>query len=159
MFLNAYPQGLCKKNADGSEMDEGKEAGSELVVANSDSAELLELEEEPFYKMAFLVEPPIDIPWISFTIPGRDTEIGTMVGDKLTKRPFAIGFISKDSRPFQGNLAEQYFSDSDVMNVASGQHDLYRVAQSVHNGMNLRASAAATHSNALINLGFRPDIV
>ena len=140
-------------------MDKSKETGSELIIAGGDSAELLELEEEPFYKMAFLVEPPIDVPWISFTIPGRDTEIGTMVGDKLTKRPFAIGFISKDSRPFQGNLAEQHFSDSDVMNVASGQHDLYRVAQSVHNGMNLRASAAATHSNALINLGFRPDSV
>ena len=140
-------------------MDKSKETGSELIIAGGDSAELLELEEEPFYKMAFLVEPPIDVPWISFTIPGRDTEIGTMVGDKLTKRPFAIGFISKDSRPFQGNPAEQLFSDSDVMNVAGGQHDLYRVAQSVHNGMNLRASAAATHSNALINLGFRPDSV
>ena len=45
------------------------------------------------------------------------------------------------------------------MNVAGGQHDLYRVAQSVHNGMNLRASAAAAHSDALINLGFRPDSV
>ena len=159
MFPNAYRPRLCKQDTNASEMDKSKETGSELIIAGGDSAELLELEEEPFYKMAFLVEPPIDIPWISFTIPGRDTEIGTMVGDKLTKRPFAIGFISKDSRPFQGNLAEQYFSDSDVMNVASGQHDLYRVAQSVHNGMNLRASAAATHSNALINLGFRPDSV
>ena len=140
-------------------MDEGEEAGGELVIANGDSAELLELEEELFHEMAFLVEPPIDIPWISFTIPGRDTEIGTMVGDKLTKRPFAIGFISKDSRSFQVNPAEQFFSDSNVMNVAGGQHDLYRVAQSVHNGMNLRSSAAATHSNALINLGFRPDSV
>ena len=140
-------------------MDKSKETGSELIIAGGDSEEHLELEEEPIYQMAFLVEPPIDIPWISFTIPGRDTEIGTMVGDKLTKRPFAIGFISKDSRPFQGNLAEQYFSDSDVMNVASGQHDLYRVAQSGHKGMNLRASAAATHSDALIDLGFCPDSV
>ena len=140
-------------------MDEGKETGSEQIIANGDSAELLELEEEPFYKMAFLVKPPIDVPRISFTLPGRDTEIGIMVGDKLAKRPFAIGFISKDSRPFQGNLAEQHFSDSDVMNVASGQHDLYRVAQSVHNGVNLGASTAATHSDALIDLGFRPDSV
>ena len=137
-------------------MDESKEAGSELIIANGDSAELLELEEEPFYKMAFLVEPPIDVPWISFTIPGRDTEIGIMVGDKLAKRPFAIGFISKDSRSFQVNPAEQFFSDSNVMNVAGGQHDLYRVAQSVHDGVNLGASAAAAYSNALINLGFRP---
>ena len=140
-------------------MDESKEAGGELVIANGDSAELLELEEESFNEMAFLVKPPIDVPWISFTIPGRDAEIRVTVGNKLAKRPFAIGFISKDSRSFQVNPAEQLFSDSNVMNVAGGQHDLYRVAQSVHNGMNLRASATAAHSNALINLGFHPDSV
>ena len=137
-------------------MDESKEAGSELIIANGDSAELLELDEEPFYKMAFLVKPPIDVPRISFTIPGRDTEIRIMVGDKLAKRPLAVSLIGKDSRSFQVNPAEQLFSDSNVMNVAGGQHDLYRGAQSVHNGMNLRASATAAHSNALINLGFRP---
>ena len=137
-------------------MDESKEAGGELVIANGDSAELLELEEELFHEMAFLVKPPIDVPRISFTIPGRDAEVRVTVGNKLAKRPFAIGFISKDSRSFQVNPAEQFFSDSNVMNVAGGQHDLYRVAQSVHNGMNLRASATAAHSNALINLGFRP---
>ena len=137
-------------------MDESKEAGSELIIANGDSAELLELEEEPFYKMAFLVKPPIDVPRISFTIPGRDTEIRIMVGDKLAKRPLAVSLIGKDSRSFQVNPAEQLFSDSNVMNVAGGQHDLYRVAQSVHDGVNLGASAAAAYSNALINLGFCP---
>ena len=137
-------------------MDESKETGSELIIANGDSAELLEFEEELFHKMAFLVKPPIDVPRISFILPGRDTEIRVMVGNKLAKCPFAIGFISKDGRPFQGNPAEQLFSDSDVMNVAGGQHDLNRVAQSIHNGVNLGASAASTHSNALINLGFCP---
>lgn len=89
-------------------MDESKEAGGELVIANGDSAELLEFEEELFHKMAFLVKPPIDVPRISFTIPGRDTEIRVMVGNKLAKCPFAIGFISKDGRPFQGNPAGSF---------------------------------------------------
>lgn len=140
-------------------MDEGKETGSELIIANGDSAELLEFEEELFHKMAFLVKPPIDVPRISFTIPGRDTKIRVMVGNKLAERPFAIGFISKDSRSFQGNPAEQLIGDSDIMNVAGGQHNLYRVAQSVYDGMNLGASATTAHSDALINLGFRPDSV
>ena len=104
--------------------------------------------------MAFLVKPPIDVPRISLAFPGRDTKIRVMVGNKLAKRPFAIGFISKDSRSFQGNPAEQLFSDSDIMNVAGSQHNLYWVAQSVHNGMNLGASAATAHSNALIGLRF-----
>ena len=140
-------------------MDESEEAGSELIETGGDPSELLELEEEVFHKMALLVKPPIDVPRISFIILGRDTEIRIVVGDELAKRPFAIGFISKDSRSFQVNSAEQLFSDSNVMNVAGGQHDLYRVAQSVHNGMNLRASAAAAHSNALIRLGFCPDSI
>ena len=42
-------------------MDEGEEAGSELVEAGGDSSELLELEEEGFHKMTLLVMPPIDV--------------------------------------------------------------------------------------------------
>ena len=133
-------------------MDEGKEARSELIVANGNSAELLEFEEEGFHKMAFLVKPPIDKPRIGITLPGRDTKIRVMVGNKLAKRPLAVGLISKDSRSFQGDPAEQLFSDSDVMNVAGSQHDLNRVAQSVHDGVNLRASAASTDPDALICL-------
>ena len=135
-------------------MDEGKEAGSELIVADGDSAKLLEPEEEPFHKMALLVKLPIDKPRVSLILPGRDTEIRVMVGNKLTKRPFAIGFIRQDGRPFQGHSAEQFVSNRDLVNVTGGQHNLDRIAQSVHDSVNLRASAAAAHSNARI--GLRP---
>ena len=133
-------------------MDEGEEAGSEFVVADGDSTELLELEEELFHKMTFLVEPPIDVPWVGVIRPGRNTEIRIMVGDKLAKLPLAVGLVREDSRPLQVNSAEQFFSDSDVTGIAGRQHDLDRVAQSVHDSMNLGASAATAHSNALIGL-------
>ena len=68
MFLNAYPPGLCKKDTDAGQINESKETGSELIIANGDSAELLELEEELFHEMAFLVKPPIDEPRISFIL-------------------------------------------------------------------------------------------
>ena len=45
-------------------MDEGEEAGGELVKAHGDTAELLELEKEGLHKVAFLVQPPIDRPWV-----------------------------------------------------------------------------------------------
>ena len=102
--------------------------------------------------MAFLVKPPIDVPRISFTIPGRDTKIRVMVGNKLAKLPLAVGLVREDSRPLQVNPAEQFFSDSDVAGVAGRQHDLDRVAQSIHDGVNLGASAASTHSDALVGL-------
>ena len=140
-------------------MDEGEEAGSELIIAHSNSAELLELEEEGFHKMAFLVEPPIDEPRVGVVRLGRDTEIRVMVGDKLAKLPLAVGLVREDSRPLQVNSAEQFFSDSDVAGIASGQHDLNRIAQGVHNGVNLGTSAAPTDADALIGLGFRPDSV
>ena len=87
-------------------MDEGKEVSIELVVADGDSAELLELEEEGFHKMAFLVEPTIDEPRIGVIQPGRDAEIRVVVGDKLAKLPIAVGPVSEGSGTFQVNPAE-----------------------------------------------------
>ena len=75
---------------------------------NGDSAELPELEEEPFHEMTFSVKPPIDAPRIRFILPGQDTEIRIRVGDKLVERRSGTGFISKDSRSFQVNPAEQF---------------------------------------------------
>ena len=140
-------------------MDKGKETGSELIIAHSNSAELLEFEEEGFHKMAFLVEPPIDEPRVGVVRLGRDAEIRVVVGDKLTKLPLAVGPVSENSGAFQVNPAEQFFGDSDVAGVAGRQHDLNRIAQSVHNGVNLGTSAATAHSDALIHLSFRPDSV
>ena len=140
-------------------MDEGEEAGSELVVADGDSAELLELEEEGFHKMAFLVKPPIDIPRIGIIFPRRDTEIRVVVGDELTELPLAIGSVSENGGSLEVNLGDQFLSDSNVRSVSCGQQDRYGVAQSVYSGVNLCASATTAHSNALINLGFRPDSI
>ena len=140
-------------------MDEGEEAGSEFIEASSNPSELLELEEEGFHKMAFLVKPPIDIPRIGIIFPRRDTEIRVVVGDKLSKLPLTVGSVSENGRPLEVNLADQFFSDSNVRSVSCGQQDRYRIAQSVYSGVNLGASATTAHSNALINLGFRPDSI
>ena len=133
-------------------MDESQEAGSELLIADGNPAELLEFEEESFHKMAFFVKVPIDIPRVGVIRLGRDAEVRVMVSDKLAELPFAIGLVRKDSRPFQVNSAEQFFSDSDVTGIAGRQHDFDRVAQSVHDSVDLGASATATDSNALIGL-------
>ena len=135
-------------------MDEGKETSSELIVACGDSAELLEFEEEGFHKMALLVEPPIDIPRIGLVFSGRDAEIRIMIGDKLAQRPFAVSFVREDGRAFQANPAEQFFSDSDIVDVTGSQHDLNRIAQGIDSGVNLGTSAASTDTDALIGLGF-----
>ena len=159
MFLNANPQGLCKKNTDASQVDKSQEAGSELIEASGNPSELLEFEEEGFHKVTFLIKPPIDVPRIGVVFPRRDTEIRVVVGDELTELPLAVGPVSENGRPLEVNLADQFLGDSNVRGIARGQQDRYGVAQSVHSGVNFGASAATAHSNALIDLGFRPDSV
>ena len=156
MFLNANPQGLCKKNTDASQMDEGKEARSEFIKTSGNPSELLELEEKGFHKVALLVEPPVDEPRVGIIFPWRDTEIRIVVGDELTKLPLAVGSVSENGRPLKVDLADQFLGDSNVRSVSCGQQNCYGVAQSVYSGVNLGASATTAHSNALINLGFRP---
>ena len=133
-------------------MDKGEETGGELIVTYGNSAELLELEEECFDKMAFLVKPPINEPRVGIIRLGRDTEICVMVGDKLAKVPLAVGSVSENGSAFEVNSAKQFFSDSNVTGVAGRQHDLDRIAQGVHNGVYLRTSAAPADADALICL-------
>ena len=134
-------------------MDEGKETSSEFIIAGSDTTKLLEFEEKRFHKMAFLVKPPIDEPRISLIVLWRNAKVRIMIGNKLTKSPFPIRFVRKHRRALQPNSAEQFFSDRNVMDVAGRQHYLNWVAKSVYNSVNLGASAAPAHSDALIRLG------
>ena len=109
--------------------------------------------------MSLLVQPPIDIPRIGIIFPRRDTEIRIVVGDELTKLPLAVGPVSENGRPLEVDLADQFLCDSNVRSVSGGHQDRYGVAQSVYSSVNLGASAATAHSDALIDLGFRPDSV
>ena len=135
-------------------MDEGEKARGKLVKAHGDTAELLEFEEEGLHKVAFLVQPPIDRPGVGDIRRWRDTVIRTVVGNELAKLALGVGSVGEDGRPLEVNLADQFLGNGDVSGIASGQHDRYRVAQSVYSGVNLRASAASTDANALIDLGF-----
>jgi len=94
-------------------MDKEKETSSKFSITDGNPSELLEFEEEFFLKMAFFIKPPIDIPRISFCIPGKDTEICVVVSKEPPQYPFAIGLISEDGRAFQGDAAEQLFSDEE----------------------------------------------
>ena len=98
-------------------MDESEEAGSELIIAHSNSAELLELEEEAFHKMALLVKPPIDVPGIGIIFPWRDTEIRVVVSDELTELPLSVGSVGENGRSLEVDLADQFLGDSNVRGV------------------------------------------
>ena len=109
------------KNANACQMDEGEEARGKLVKAHGDTAELLEIEEEGFHKMAFLVQPPIHVPGVGIIRCRQDTEIRVMVGDELAKFPLAIGSVGEDGRSSEINLADQFFGNGDVSGITGGQ--------------------------------------
>jgi len=98
-------------------MDESEEAGRELIIAHSNSAEFLELEEEGFHKMALLVKPPIDVPRIGIIFPWRDTEIRVVVSDELTELPLSVGSVGENGRSLEVDLADQFLGDSNVRGV------------------------------------------
>ena len=95
-------------------MDESEEAGSELIETGGDPSELLELEEEGFHKMALLVKPPIDVPWIGIILPWRNTKIRVVLGDKLSELPLTVGPVSKNGRILEVDLADQFLGNSNV---------------------------------------------
>ena len=111
-----------------------------LAKAHGDTAELFELEEEGFHKMAFLVQPPIHVPGVGIIRRWRDTEIRVMVGDELSKLLLATGSVSENGRSLEVNLGDQFLSDSNVRGIAGGQQNRYGVAQSVYGSVNLHAS-------------------
>lgn len=93
-------------------MDESKEAGSELVIANGDSAELLEFEEELFHKMAFLVKPPIDVPRISLHI---------LKGENTMKTKEELNALKEEVDTLNKKLAE--LNEEELEQVAGGNDD------------------------------------
>ena len=97
MFLKVYPPALCKKYADTGQMDKCQKTVSHLIIAGSDAAKLLQLQEKRLRQMTFLVELPIHIPGIGFIALGRDTEISAMIGNVLSQFPLAISFVGQYS--------------------------------------------------------------
>ncbi len=105
--------------------------------------------------MSVLVKIPVTIPGISLIGLVWNAEISVMVGDILSKSPFPISFIGQNRRTLDIDMTQQVFSDFDIVSTASAELDVNRIAQSIHNSMNLRTAAASTDTDALISLGRR----
>ena len=102
-------------------MYEGKEARSQFIVAGGYSAKLLELEEEFLYKMAFLIQPPVDIPRVGIVFFRRYAKIRVVVGNVFAQGPFAVCPVREHRGSFQADSAEQFLRNCDVASVASRQ--------------------------------------
>lgn len=79
-----------KQNTDTSKVNKREKAGSKLVKTHGDTTIFLELEKEFLHKVAFFVQPPINIPWISVVRFRRNAEVSAVIGDVFPKLPLAI---------------------------------------------------------------------
>ena len=82
---------------------------------------------------------------------------GPLRCDILMDRFCSIRLISKDTAYLDVDLLEQRYSMDRIVISARREHESQRIAQAIHQGMNLRISAASGHSLCFI-LGFFPTI-
>ncbi len=134
-------------------MDKSQKAASPFIVASSNTAKLFQFQKECFHQMSFLIEPPIHIPRIRIIALGWNAEISAMISDILSQRPLSVSFVSQYSHSrTKLDCFQHLLSNLHVMHVSGGQLDMNRIAQGIHNGVNLGTSAASTDPNTLIFL-------
>ncbi|MGI6404403.1 MAG: hypothetical protein ACOX0K_09435 [Oscillospiraceae bacterium] len=64
-------------------MNESQETVGTFVIARSDTAKFLELQEECLHQMPLLIETPIYEPEVGCIAPGGNTEISVTIGNMV----------------------------------------------------------------------------
>ncbi len=121
-----------------------------LILTGGNAAELLQPKEKIFNEMALLVSPPIAEPWGGFIRLGRNAEIGVTIGDILTQAERSVCLDGQHSGAVDGNTAQEFFRNRDVIHVSSRKLDMNRVPQRVNNRMNLRAATSETYFDTFV---------
>lgn len=135
-----------------SNMNKGEKAPGELVIASSHTAKLLDLEEEVFHQMSFLIFVPVAVPRIRFIGLGWNTEICPSVSQKLPKRKLSVGFVGQNGGVGKIKILHKLFRQPTVMYLTGCQNHRNRIPQCVYRGMDFRVSAAPADPNALVFL-------
>ena len=122
-------------------MDASEEVSGCFLVAGSDGSELLELGKEVLDEMASFVDVLVvgafDFPVGLGRDDGRFAGSGERIDDALVG---ILGLVVNEGVGFHGG--DQLVRTSQVMNFATRQKETERVAQSIHQGMDLGAQAA-----------------
>ena len=104
-----------------SDMNKGQEAFGEFIIAGSDAAKFLDLEEKVLHQMPFLVFVPVTVPRIRFIGLGRDTKICPVVSQKFPESKLSIGFVGQNSCVGKIKMLQKLFRHPAIMYLASGK--------------------------------------
>ena len=88
-----------------------------LIITGGNAAKLFQLEEKALHEMAFLVSPPVAEPRLSFIRLWRDAVIGLVGGNVFANPECSVSFVSEHPRTLDGDHAQQFFCNSDIVHI------------------------------------------
>ena len=99
--------------------------------------------EETLDQVALLVDEPIDLAGFGAVAARRDDGFHAPCFDSLDERVAVVPLVADERVGPFWRQAEQRFPLAGVMDLATGQHEVEGVTQSVGNGVDLGAKSAA----------------
>ena len=134
-------------------MDEGQKGVAELVVARGDAAELFELVEEAFDKVALAVQClfPAESPFA----PARVGDVGDRATgpDASSDTVGIVSLVGDDNGP-PLEIGQERFGPRQIVRLAGSDQDLRRPALAVDARVDLGRETAAAASNTTISTLF-----
>ena len=150
MFLNSYSRVSCKQYADAGKMHKAQISACMFIVAGGNAAKLLQFEEKALHEMTFLVSPPVAEPRLKFVRLRRDAVISLMGSNVFPKPECTVSFVSEHHRTLDGDRAQQFLCNNDIVHVSRRKLNMNGIPQRVNGRVNLRAAPAAAHSDAFV---------
>jgi hypothetical protein len=134
-------------------VERGEEIPCSLIVARSDTAELLEFAEEILDQVSRLVERLIKLAGGGSVLPRRDDGGFSGLRQRLEDALIGIvGFVG-DQHP-GGHLRQQRIGADEIMGLSRGQQEAQRIAERVDQSMDFSAQSAFAAADRLIIVFF-----
>jgi hypothetical protein len=137
----------------GSEVNAGQEASCGLVVAGGNRPELLELGEEVLDEVACLVEVFVKGARGLAGFSRRDDDRLAGFGQRLQHALVGIERLVGDER-LGLKLREQRIRSSQIVRLTAGQMKADRIAERIHQRVDLGGQPALAAANSLVLAGF-----
>ena len=141
---------LFQQNSDCANINKGQERSVKFIITREYSSKPFQLLKKTLNQMTLFVGIPIYVPRIDHVAFGRN-RIGRILRINVVSYHLsAIGLVPKNIAPLNIDLAEQGDSMCCVMFIAGTQQKNQRIAQAIHQSMNLRIAAASGNAYRLI---------
>lgn len=151
MFENLFSEPI----ADGSEFDQAKESGSQLLEAGRDGPRFLEPLKEVFHMVTLAVVASVVFRRVALVGFRRDARFEAERLQHVAEGGAAVRFVRED-RPRTLAFHEVGRGDA-VVAVAGSEEDPHGPASRIYQGVDLGVGAALGFPNALVSSALRPS--